>query len=82
MIFAPTYSVIRIVTRLCSNVSYFNTRNQYFTAKLLKQGYRYYEIRKAFSKFYHEHSELIEKYNIDLIKDSSATEHTRADILW
>ena len=26
------------------------------TAKLLKQGYRYHKIRKAFSKFYHRHS--------------------------
>ena len=36
------------------------------TAKLLKQGYRYHKIRKAFSKFYHRHSELIVKYNIGL----------------
>ena len=35
-------------------------------AKLLKQGYRYHKIRKAFSKFYHRHSELIVKYNIGL----------------
>ena len=34
--------------------------------KLLKQGYRYHKIRKAFSKFYHRHSELIVKYNIGL----------------
>ena len=36
------------------------------TAKLLKQGYRYHKIRKAFSKFYHRYSELIVKYNIGL----------------
>ena len=36
------------------------------TAKLLKQGYRHHKIRKAFSKFYHRHSELIVKYNIRL----------------
>ena len=36
------------------------------SAKLLKQGYRYHKIRKAFSKFYHIHSELIVKYNIEL----------------
>ena len=34
------------------------------TAKLFKQGYRYHKIRKAFSKFYHRHPELIVKYNI------------------
>ena len=33
---------------------------------LLKQGYRYHKIRKAFSKFYYRHSELIVKYNIGL----------------
>ena len=38
--------------RVCSNVDDFNNRNLFLTAKLLKQGYRYYKIRKAFSKFY------------------------------
>ena len=36
------------------------------TCKFLKQGYKYHKIRKAFSKFYHRHSELIVKYNIGL----------------
>ena len=31
---------------------------------LLKQSYRYHQIRKAFSKFYHRHLELIVKYSI------------------
>ena len=43
--------------RVCSNVDDFNNRNLFLTAKLLKQGYRYHKIRKAFSKFYHRHSE-------------------------
>ena len=51
---------------MCSNVKDFNNRNLFSTAKLLKQGYRYHKIRKAFSKFYHRHSELIVKYNIGL----------------
>ena len=38
-------------------------RNQNLTAKLLKQGYQYHKIRKAFPKFYHRHSELFVKYN-------------------
>ena len=49
---------------MCSNFDDFNNRNLFLTAKLLKQGYRYHKIRKAFSKFYHRHSELIVKYNI------------------
>ena len=43
-----------------------STTNLFLTAKLLKQGYRYNKIRKAFSKFYHRHSKLIVKYNIGL----------------
>ena len=67
---SPSYGVyisqlIRFA-RVCSNVYDFNNRNLFLTAKLLKQGYRYHKIRKAFSKFYHRHSELIVKYNIGL----------------
>ena len=51
---------------MCSNVDDFNNRNYFLTAKLLKQGYRYHKIQKAFSKFYHRHSELIVKYNVGL----------------
>ena len=66
----PSYCVyilqlIRLL-RVCSNVSDFNNGNQFLTAKLLKQGYRYHKIRKAFSKFYHRHSKVIVKYNISL----------------
>ena len=52
--------------RVCSNVDDFNNRNLSLTAKFLKQGYRYHIIRKAFSKLYYRHSELIVKYNIGL----------------
>ena len=45
--------------RVCSNSYDFNNRNLFLTSKLLKQGYRYHKIRKAFSKFYHRHSELL-----------------------
>ena len=67
---SPSYGVnisqlIRFA-RVCSNVDDFDNRNLFLTAKLLKQGYRYHKIRKAFSKFYHRHSELIVKYNIRL----------------
>ena len=65
---SPSYGVyifqlIRFA-RMCSNVEDLNNRNLFLTAKLLKQGYRYHKNRKAFSKFYHRHSELIVKYNI------------------
>ena len=48
--------------RASSHVNDFNNRKKFLTAKLLKQGYRYHKLRKAFSKFYQRHFELIEKY--------------------
>ena len=52
--------------RASSNLSDFNCRNKALTAKLLRQGYRYFKIRKVFSKFYRRHSALVEKYNVNL----------------
>ena len=65
IVLASSSQLIRFA-RVCSNVDDFNNRNLFLTAKLLKQGYRYHKIRKAFSKFYYRHSELIVKYNIGL----------------
>ena len=66
----PSYGVyisqlIRFA-RVCSHVDDFNARNKCLTAKLLKQGYRYHKLRKAFSKFYRRHYELISKFNVGL----------------
>ena len=36
--------------RVSSSVDDFNTRNKVLIAKLLRQGYRYHKLRKAFSK--------------------------------
>ena len=52
--------------RACSNVGDFNERNLYITNKLLQQGYRYYKLRKYFTKFYYRNSDLVLKYNSDL----------------
>ena len=57
----PSYGVyisqlIRFA-RVCSHVEDIN-------AKLLKQGYRYHKLRKAFSKIYRRHYELISKFNV------------------
>ena len=49
-----------------SHVDDFNTRNNVLTAKLLRQGYRYHKIRKAFSKFYRRHFDIVSKYNVGL----------------
>ena len=52
--------------RMSSHVTDFNTRNKLLTAKLLNQGYRYHKLRKAFSKFYRRHSDLVSKFNVGL----------------
>ena len=52
--------------RVSSHITDFNTRNKLLTAKLLNQGYRYHKLRKAFSKFYRRHSDLVSKFNVGL----------------
>ena len=52
--------------RASSNLNDFNYRNKALTAKLLRQGYRYFKLRKAFSKCYRRHSALLEKYSVSL----------------
>ena len=52
--------------RVSSHVDDFNTRNKVLTAKLLRQGYRYHKLRKAFSKFYRRHFDIVSKYNVGL----------------
>ena len=42
----------------------FNTRNNVLTVKLLRQGYKYHKLRKAFSKFYRRHFDIVPKYNV------------------
>ena len=66
----PSYGVyisqlIRFA-RVCSHAYDFITRNKCLTANLLKQGYRYHKLRKAFSKLYRRHNELISKFNVEL----------------
>ena len=61
----PSYGVyisqlIRFA-RVCSHVDDFNARN-----KLLKQGYRYYKLRKDFPKFYRRLHELVSNFNVGL----------------
>ena len=53
--------------RVSSHVDDFNTRNKCLTAELLKQGYRYHKLRKAFSKFYRRNFDLV--FDMDEIWD-------------
>ena len=66
----PSYGVyisqLKRFARVYSHVDDYNTRNKCLTAKLLKQGYRYHKLKKAFSKFYRRHYKLISKFNVGL----------------
>ena len=48
--------------RASSYVADFNTGNKWLAQKLLKQGYRYYNFCKTFSKFYRGYYVLISKF--------------------
>ena len=52
--------------RVSSHVTDFNARNKILTGKLLHQGNRYHKLRKAFSKFYRRHYELVSKFKVGL----------------
>ena len=61
------YTYLNITfARASSNLNDFNYRNKTLTAILLRQGYRYFKLRKAFSKFYRRLSALLEKYSVSL----------------
>ena len=47
-------------------VTDFNTRNKLLTQKLLKQGYRYHNLRKTISKFYRRYYDLKSKFQVGL----------------
>ena len=44
----------------------FSAYNKSLTTKLLQQGYRYYKLWKAFSKYCRRHFELVSKYKTGL----------------
>ena len=52
--------------RVSSHVDDFNTRNKVLAAGLLRQGYGYHKIRRAFSKFYRQHFDMMSKYCVGL----------------
>ena len=63
----PSYGISQLIrfARVCSHVD-INALNKCLTANFLKQGYRYHKLRRAFSKFYRRHYELISKFNAGL----------------
>ena len=61
-----TYLNLLDSPELLLNLSNFHCRKKSLIAKLLRQGYRCFKLRKAFSKFYRRHSALLEKYSDSL----------------
>lgn len=51
------------LARVSNHFTDFNARNKILMAKRLQQGNK---LRKAVSKFYHRHFELVSKYNTGL----------------
>ena len=60
------YTYLIRFARASSNLSDFNCRNKALTAKLLRQDYRYFKFREAFSRFDRRHSALVEEYSVSL----------------
>ena len=52
--------------RASSYVADFNTRNKLSSQKLLKQGFWYHKLRKAFSNFYRRYYDLISKFQVGI----------------
>ena len=52
------------LARVSGHVDDFNTRNKVLAAELLGQGYRYRELRRAFSKFYRWRFGVVSGYNV------------------
>ena len=58
------YSYGVYISQLICFGSWWLQQQKKLTSKLLKQVYWYHKLRKAFSKSYYRHSDLIVKYNI------------------
>ena len=61
-IFLNLFDLLELLVILMSKILH----NKVLTAELLRQGYRYHKLRKAFSKFYRRHFDIVSKYNVGL----------------
>ena len=50
------------LSRCCTSVLDFHSKNLQITSKLLTQGYRYHKLRKTFGKFFRSYSQLLSKF--------------------
>ena len=64
---STSYGVdISKLIRFAPESSHVDDFDMALAAKLLKQGHRYHKLRKAFSKFYRRHFDIVSKYNVGL----------------
>ena len=66
----PAYGVyisqlVRI-GRICSDYSSFASRHYKLTERLVRQGFRYSDLCKAFHKFAKRHGHILNKYNFSI----------------
>ena len=62
----PSEKIFYLLENYSKYFDDFNNRNKFLSAKLLMQGSRYHKLRKAFSKLYRRHFELIGKCHVSL----------------
>ena len=65
-----------------SHVSDSNNRDTLFSAEILKQGYRYHNFRKTFSKYYRQHSKYNSEYYFGLKKHYLKQRQSEIIDLW
>ena len=61
--------------RVSSHFKDFNTRSKVLKAKFLRQGYRYHKLRKAFSKFYRRHFDIVSNVGLKTLLLQVLSEH-------
>ena len=60
------WDLIESVSEGFITYSWNQFEQKYLQIKLLRQGYIYHKIRKAFSKFYRRHFDIVSKYHVGL----------------
>ena len=68
--------------RVSSRMTGFSARNKNLTRKLLHPGYRCHKLRKAFSKFYRGHYELVSKFRTGLKSFNRAYRNRNFMVTW
>ena len=66
ILYLSLFGLLECLILSSNHVADLNTRNKNLIAKFLKQGPRYHNRRKTFSKFYRRHYDHISNFNVGL----------------